>query len=312
MCCANSWEDADLVKLLMVLGAVALMGGCRFWYKPVPVANAIGEAEVVLAGDTVNVHKGERFEVYGPTSEAVYDGYEQLNRAYRAFERYFGVTPVRLAFILERDSISPIDSATARGFRERGFTLVQYARPRGARTRQRYSALDYGGVLWPIAPTAARRLLLEFARAQHGSSGPARSDTELLELFPLWYRAAVFRLVGDASSATRDLELVREKRNVLIPFRDMLPMVRAASADSLIDPSRSEDADEFTRTLAAQSGQLARYLVEREGVAVIGRFGRAYVARTPLSELLKGLKTPPRDVQELDNRWRAWIDTREQ
>ena len=299
------------VRLFLVLSAAMLLGGCRFWYKPVPVANAVGEEETVLAGDTVNVHRGARFEVYGPNSEAVYDGYEQLNRAYRAFERYFGVTPVRLAFVLEDDSITPLDSATLRMFHDRGLTPVQYTRPRGARTRARYGGIDYGGILWPVAPTAARRLLAEFARAQLGTSAAARTDVELLELFPVWYRSAVIRLAGDASSATRDLERVREKRHLLVPLRDMLPMVRPASADSMIDPSRSDDADEYTLTLVAQSGMLARYLVEREGPGVIGRWGRGYVARRSMADILSELRAPPATVQELDNRWRLWIDTRE-
>src|SRR5436853_561200 len=89
--CCDSWlEDDrgdDAMKLLLLLGAVATLSGCRFWYKPVPVANAIGEERTVLAKDSVNVHRESRFEVYGPNSEAVYDGYEQRNRVYRSLER---------------------------------------------------------------------------------------------------------------------------------------------------------------------------------------------------------------------------------
>lgn len=286
------------------------MSGCRFWYKPVPVANAIGEEETILSGDSVNVHRGERFEVYGPNSEAVYDGYEQLNRAYRAFDRYFGHTPAKLAFILSADSTVALDSATVRGFRERGFKVVQYARPRGVRTRARYGGIDYGGILWPIAPTAARQLLVEFARGRLDEG--ERSDSGVLDSFPLWYRAAVMRVVGDASSPTRDLQTIRERRHALIPLRDMLPFVRPTSADSLVDPSRPNDVDEYSRTLAAQSGMLARYLVEHEGADVLNRLGRGYLARRRLAEMLLEFRVAPRTVPELDARWKIWIDTREQ
>lgn len=288
----------------------AAMTGCRFWYKPVPVANAIGEEETVLAGDSVNVHRGERFEVYGPNSEAVYDGYEQLNRAYRAFDRYFGQTSAKLAFVLAADSAVALDSATIRSFRDRGFKVVQYARPRGSRTRARYGGMDYGGILWPIAPTAARQLLIEFARDGLGSG--ERSDSGALDSFPLWYRAAVIRVVGDASSPTRDLQTIRERRHALIPLRDMLPFVRAPSADSLIDPSRANDIDEYTKTLVAQAGMLARYLVEQEGADVLNKLGRGYLARRKLAETMSAFRAAPRTIPELDARWKIWIDTREQ
>lgn len=294
---------------MLVFCAAVSMTGCRFWYKPILVANAIGEEETTLAGDTLNVHRGERFEVYAANSETVYDGYEQLNRAYRAFVRYFGAPAPKLAFVLEIDSIKPFGDAAARSFRDRGFTVVQYMRPRGVRTRPRYGVLDYGGILWPIAPTAARQLLVEHTRAQLGHAAP--SDSGVLELFPLWYRAAVIRLVGDASSATRDLEAVRAKRHALIPLRDLLPLVRAPTADTLIDPSRPDDADEFTQLLTAQSGMLARYLIEEEGPAVIGRFGRGYAARLKLADMMNEFRSAPRTVQELENRWKVWIDTRE-
>lgn len=299
------------MKLLPFLLLVLSASGCRFWYKPVPVANAIGEERTVLAGDSMNVYRGSRFEVYGPNAESVYDAYEQLNRAYRAFDRYFGGPSRKLAFVLGRDTLPPLDSAATKAFRDRGFTVVQYVRPRGVRTRPRYGALDYGGVLWPIAPTAARQLLAEMARLQLHAPA-AVSDSALLDAFPLWYRAGVMRLVGDAASPMKDLERVREKRNVLIPLRDMLPLVRASSADSLVDPSRSGDADEFSQTLGAQSGMLARFLIEREGPLVVGRLGRGYVARRTLAEMMAELKSTPTTIPELERRWLVWVDTREQ
>lgn len=299
------------MKLLPCLLLVLSASGCRFWYKPVPVANAIGEERTVLAGDSMNVYRGSRFEVYGPNAESVYDAYEQLNRAYRAFDRYFGGPSRKLAFVLGRDTLPPLDSAATKSFRDRGFTVVQYVRPRGVRTRPRYGALDYGGVLWPIAPTAARQLLAEMARLQLHAPA-AVSDSALLDAFPLWYRAGVMRLVGDAASPMKDLERVREKRNVLIPLRDMLPLVRASSADSLVDPSRSGDADEFSQTLGAQSGMLARFLIEREGPLVVGRLGRGYVARRTLAEMMAEFKSTPTTIPELERRWLVWVDTREQ
>ena len=298
------------MKLLMLWGTLAMLSGCRFWYKPVPVANAIGEERTVLAKDSVNVHREARFEVYGPNSEAVYDGYEQLNRAYRAFEHFFGAPAPRLAVVLSADSTVPFDSATVRAFRDRGFTLLRYVRPRDFRSPSRYGALGYGGVVWPIAPTVARALLARFAYAQLEHDGD-RPDPVLLERFPVWFRAAVIHLVGEPGASTNDLEYVREKRLSLIPFRELLTLVRPTSADSTLDPSRRGDTDEFTRMFAAQASTFSRYLVESEGPTVLGQLGRGYVAGRSLSDMILEFKHAPRTLIELDRTWRMWLDTRE-
>src|SRR5258705_10649124 len=176
-------EGGRTVRLLLLLGAVAALNGCRFWYKPVKVANAIGEEKAVVSGDTLHVHREQRFEVYGPSPEAVYDGFEQMNRAYRGFERSFGSPAPRIAVVLSADSTVPFDVATLRGFRDRGFAVMRYVRPRGFRQPARYGALAYGGVLWPLAPAAARTMLALFAQSQPDLDG-SRSDTTLLAKNP--------------------------------------------------------------------------------------------------------------------------------
>ena len=298
-------------RLLLLCAGVAAMGGCRFWYKPVKVANAIGEERAVLDGDTVNFYREARFEVYGPNSEAVYDGYEQLNRAYRAYARHFEgpPPPAKLAFVLSPDTIEPFDVATIRSFRERGFQLVRYMRPRSYRSPTRYGALGYGGVIWPIAPTAARHLLASFASGN--PDGDGGSDGAALERLPFWYRAAVIHLLGEGGLPAADLEYAREKRGQLLPLRDLLTLVRPAAGDSLLDPSRRSEADESTRLIAAQASTFARFLVEREGPAVLGRIGRGYVARQSLTDILASLPKSPRTLVELEQRWRYWLQTRE-
>ena len=298
------------MKLLILLSAVATLSGCRFGYKPVPVANAIGEERAVLAHDSVNVHRESRFEVYGPNSEAVYDGYEQLNRAYRAFEHFFGAPAPRLAVVLSADSTVPLDSATLRSFRDRGFTLLRYVRPRDFRSPSRYGAMGYGGVVWPIAPTVARALLARFATAQLEHDGD-RPDPVLLERFPVWFRAAVIHLVGEPGASTNDLEYVREKRASLVPFREMISLVRPASADSTLDPSRRGATDEFTLIFTAQASTFGRFLVEREGSAIIGQLGRGYVAGRSLGDMITEFHSAPHTIVELNREWLVWLDSRE-
>lgn len=127
----------------------------------------------------------------------------------------------------------------------------------------------------------------------------------------MWLRAAVIHLVGEAASSASDLETVRDKREVLIPLRDVLTLVRPSSADSLLDPSRRADADEYTRTFAAQAGMLARYLIEREGAAVLERLARGYLSGRSLADMMSEFRSAPADVPELERRWKVWLDTRE-
>ena len=299
------------MKLPAMLAAALLLsaGGCRFWYKPVPVANAIGEAETVLNGDTVNVHRDERFEIYGPNSEAVFDGYEQMNRAYRAFERHFRARPPKFAVFLFQDSIVPLDAATLKTVRDRGFLPMYYARPASVRSRRRYGGLDYGGATWPIAPTAARAMLARFADEQLGND--PRPDSVVLDRFPFWFRAAFLHLLGESGAFERDLELVREKRALWMPLKDLIVMVRPAPGDTLLDPSRRSEADETTQLLAAQATTLGRFLVEREGAAVLGRLARGYIANRPIAEMLTELRSGTRTVADLERTWQVWVATRE-
>lgn len=297
------------MKVLLLLFAAAAIGGCRFWYKPVPVANAIGEEKALLAGDSINVYRTDRFEVYAPNPEAVYDGYEQLNRAYREFERHFGTPAPRLAFILYTDSVPALGDA-ARSFRDRGLTPVQYGRPRSLRTRARYGGLDYGGILWPIAPTAARQMLARMATTEPGAAGAA-SDSVALDRFPAWFRAAVMHLVGEAVSSGSDLETLREEREALLPLRELLTLVQPSNADSLLDPSRRAEAAEHARVFAAESAMLARYLVEREGPGVMSRFARGYLMHRSLAEMMAEFRSLPKTIPELERRWKVWLETRE-
>ena len=299
------------MKLLLSLAAVATLSGCRFWYKPVPVANAIGEEKTVLGGDSVHVFREARFEVYGPNPEAVYDGYEQLNRASRTFERHFEAPAARLAVVLDKDTLRPYDVGTLRGFRDRGFTLVRYMRPRSYRDPTRYGAMGYGGVLWPIAPTAARAMLARFAAGELQLDGGPASDSAALDRLPVWFRAAIIHLIGEGGFPTNDLDYVRDKRGSLMPLRDVLTLVRPQSADSLLDPSRRTETDETTRLVAAEASTFARYLVEREGPGVLGRIAREYLRGRSLTEIIATFQATPHAFADLEQRWRMWVLTRE-
>ena len=94
-----------------------------------------------------------------------------------------------------------------------------------------------------------------------------------------------------------------------MPIPELLRLVRPASADSTLDPSRRRDTDDYTRLFAAQSATVARYLIEQEGPTVMGRLGRGYLTGRSLAEMLAELRTAPRSLQDLENRWKLWIST---
>ncbi|HJQ18800.1 MAG TPA: hypothetical protein VJ867_00535 [Gemmatimonadaceae bacterium] len=300
----------------VVLLLALCLSGCRFWYKPVPVADAIGEERTVFDGDSVNIYRDGRFEVYGRNAEAVYDGYEQLNRAYRAFERHFGVVPPKLAFVLTNDTTKPVQPATIKSFADRGFRLVRYVRPRSYKNPTRYGALGYGGVIWPVAPTAARIMLAEYA--VHASGGAPwnehsthADDAAALERLPMWLRAAVIHLLGEAGTASTDLDDVRDHLGSVMPLRDLVTLVRPASADSLLDPTRRGEADETTRLAAAQAATFGEFMIEREGYTVLAKLARGYLDGRSFNEMLAELEHTPHDIKELEARWRVWVETRE-
>jgi hypothetical protein len=170
--------------------------------------------------------------------------------------------------------------------------------------------MGYGGVLWPIAPTVARVMLTRYAAGQLPADGAA-SDSAALERLPVWFRAAVIHLVGEGGFPTNDLEYVRDKRGSLMALRDVLTLVRPLSGDSLLDPSRRAEADETTRLMAAEASTFARYIVEREGPAVLSRIARDYLRGRSLTEILGSFQASPHSLQELEQRWRMWVITRE-
>ena len=114
-------------------------------------------------------------------------------------------------------------------------------------------------------------------------------------------------LVGEAGSSLSDLEYVRDKRNDWRPLSELLTLARTPAEDATLDPSRRGDADDFTRIVAAQSSMFARYLVEREGAAVLGRLADGYLAGRSFTEMAAAFVSAPHSVAELDQRFRMWV-----
>jgi hypothetical protein len=292
------------VKLPLALGFAVFVGGCRLWYQPVPISSAIGKERVVIAGDSFSVHRDPRFEIYGPRSQPVFDAYEQLNRTYRTFDRYFGAPTPRLAVILSVNGTAGADSAVDVALRNRGLTPLRYTRPRTAVMRERLGALGYEGAMWPVGPFAARVLLAALAT-------PALSgtpvDTSAVATFPAWFRAAVMHVVGDASSLPLDIAHARENRGGRWQLERLLVMERPAAADSAVDSNRRSASDDADRQFASQASAFAQFLLEREGTDVLSRLAHGYAAHRTFDAMASEFKTAPKSVADIEERWLAWL-----
>ena len=187
------------MRVALLAAAVAL-GGCGLFYRPVPIRSAIGKERTTLAGDSFAVHRDPRFEIYGPGSQSVFDAYEQLNRTYRAFDRYFSTPAPRLSVVLHPETFKPRDTAADEDLRRRGAMVMRFVRPFRVSLRERVGDDGYGGSLWPVGPGAARLLLASIA------TGAATIDTAALASLPAWYRSAMMSIVGDGTALPIDVE----------------------------------------------------------------------------------------------------------
>ena len=294
------------MRSLLSLSALAVLAGCRLWYRPVPISDAIGKERGIVAADSFNVHRDPRFEVYGPGSQAVFDAYEQLNRAYRAFDRYFGAPTPRLAVVLT-EAGERSDSAVDRALRERGLAPLRYARPRRARMQERFGEAGYEGSLWPVGPAASRALLASLATTVSIPGTPAPPDTGTLVRFPAWYRSAVMSVVGDATSLPLAVAYTRENRGSRLTLETMLAVDRPPSADSTLDPTRRVDGDDHDRRLSAQATAFLQFLLDREGSDVLRRLGRGFAAGRTFEQMAVDFKSLPHAVADIDERWLAWL-----
>lgn len=294
------------MKLASVLAVTVLVGGCRLWYRPVPITSAIGKERLVIAGDSFSVHRDPRFEIYGPGSQAVFDAYEQLNRTYRTFDRYFGAPSPRLAVILSVNGTLKVDTAVDAELRGRGLTPLRYERPRQAVLQQRMGDAGYEGALWPVGPFAARVLLAALAAPTTTRATP--TDTTAIAAFPAWFRAAVMHVIADASSLPLDIAYTKENRSARWPVVSLVVMERPAAADSALDSYRRTIVNAGDRQFASQASAFAQFLLEREGPDVLSRLARGYAAKRTFDAMAGEFKVAPNTVAEIEERWLAWLN----
>lgn len=300
--CSGSWSGVDDVVRVALVAAVVALGGCTFWYRPVPVTRAIGRERTAIAGDSFNVHREGRFEIYGPGSRAVFDAYDQMNRTYRTFNRYFGTGAPRLTVVLYPETTKPRDSAAVTVLRARGATVLRFVRPMDASLRERTGEDGHTGSLWPVGPTAVRLLLASIA-----APGSAPDTTSLARL-PAWYRSAVMSLVGDGTGLPQDIQFVKENRRDRMFVDRLTAAERPTSADSLLDPYRRNEVRDRDWSFSAQSSAFMQFLLEREGPGAMATLGYGFLNGETFTQQAARFRVLPQNLVDLDARWLLWID----
>jgi len=289
------------VTLLAAGAAAVTLGGCGFWYRPVPIANAIGKERTALAGDSFSVHRDPRFDIYGPGSRAVFDAYEQLNRTYRTFDRYFASPPPHLAVVLYPEASKPRDSAAVQALRDRGVPVLRFVRSFRTSQRERVGDDGYEGSHWPVGPAAVRLLLASIGAPS------ASLDTAALARLPAWYRSAVMSIVGDGSALPTDVEYVKENRGSRLTLEQLVSTERSTSADSVLDPYRRDDASDRDRVFASQSSAFMQFLQEREGPGVLAALGNGFASGQTLAQQASRFRVLPQTMADMEERWLAWL-----
>lgn len=258
----------------------------------------------MVAGDSFAVHRDPRFEVYGPGTQPVFDAYEQLNRAYRAYDRYFAAPAPRLAVVLYGESHKPRDAAE-QALRERGMRVLRFVRPFRASLRERTGDDGYEGSLWPVGPAAVRLMLPSFV------STDGAPDTASLARLPAWYRSAVMSIIGDATALPFDVEFTRENRSSRWTVEQLVAIDRPTSADSALDPHRRDDADDRDRRFASQSSAFMQFLIDGEGPRTMATLGRGFAKGESFAILVSRFTVLPRSLAALEDRWVAWLSAQE-
>jgi hypothetical protein len=215
----------------LVFGALcltALANGCflRKWvYRPVLVANAIGDSTTTLSGTRLHVYRTEEYEVYGPTTASVSFAAPQIERAYREFAKHFGVEAPYMAIVVADSAfaIAPNDAGT---FAKRRIHSFVYVRPHNLRDVEGVSPDLNEDEIWPVSARVAREMLTayitsrrhlapEIETAAHGSD----YHTDPL---PFWYVDAVVALLSDPGAPDRIMDYLKDHLAEAPPLSELL------------------------------------------------------------------------------------------
>jgi hypothetical protein len=295
-----------------VLGSLCLttlLDGCflrKYVYRPVPVANAIGDSTTTLSSTRLHVYRSDDYEVYGPTTMSVSMTAQQLDRAYREFAKNFGVQAPPMIVVIA-DSAFAIAPSDAGNFAQRRIHTFVYVRPHNLRDVEGVSPDLSEDEIWPVSARVARELLTTYVAARRHreqevetASHPSDYHSDPL---PIWYVDAVVALLSDPGAPDRVMDYLRDHLGDTPPVATLLdqrPPV-PGTVDTL-------GASRDRRTIVGAEGVgLTLFLIEREGPRIVGRLADAFLAGSTARDVVREAKHVPQNDRDLERVWRAWV-----
>lgn len=295
---------------LAVSCLTASVEGCflrKYVYRPVLVANAIGDSTTTLAATKLHVYRTDEFEIYGPTAISVSTAEHQISRAYREFVKHFGVQPPPMAIIVADSefAISPTEAGT---FAQRRMHTFVYVRPHNLRDIEGVAPDTPEDEIWPVSTRVARELFTGYisARRHLPPEVEARSHTPDYHLDPLpsWYVDAVVALLSDPGAPDRIMDWFRDRLADAPPLATLLDMhpPNPGTADTIATAPRERRA-----LISAEGVALTLFLVEREGPRVVGRLADAFLAGNTARDIVTQSRHVPQNDRDLERIWRTWV-----
>jgi hypothetical protein len=295
--------------VLSALCLTAVANGCflrKYVYRPVMVANAIGDSTTMLSETRLHVYRTDEYEIYGPTTASVSFAAPQVERAYREFTKHFGTEAPYMAIVVADSAfaISPNDAGT---FAKRRIHSFVYVRPRNLRDIEGVSPDLNEDEIWPVSSRVAREMLTAYITsrrhlapaietASHGSD----YHTDPL---PLWYVDAVVALLSDPGAPDRVMDYLKDHLAESPPLSELLD----AKAPETGDVDTVGTSRERRTILGAAGVGLTIFLVEREGPRIVGRMADAFLAGGTARDVVKQAKHVPQNDRELERVWRTWV-----
>jgi hypothetical protein len=285
------------------------LDGCflrKYVYRPVLVANAIGDSTTTLAATRLHVYHTDQYEIYGPSAVSVGTTERQVDRAYREFVKHFGTQAPPMAIVVS-DSEFAISPSEVGSFAKRRIHTFVYVRPRNLRDIDGVAADTPEDEIWPVSGRVARELFAAYVEQRRHVPPEVESHSHAgdyhLDPFPSWYVDAVVALLGDPGAPDRIMEYLRDHLSDAAPVAALLDMhpPNPGVADT-IATSRERRA-----LIGAEGVALTLFLAEREGPRVVGRLADAFLTGGTARDVVSQLHHVPQNDRDFERIWRNWV-----
>jgi hypothetical protein len=300
---------ARVLALVTLACLTSSLGGCflrKYVYRPVLVANAIGDSTTTLSGTTVHIYRSDEYEIYGPTTVSVSTAEQQVNRAYREFTKHFGAQGPPMAIVIA-DSEFAISPTDAGAFAHRRIHSFVYVRPHNLRDIEGVAPDTPEDEIWPVSARVGRELFAAYIAARRHQAPEVETRSHAadyhLDPLPAWFVDAVVTLLSDPGATDRVMDYLRDRLGNAPPLSTLLDMHAPASAPA----DTLESSREQRSLIGAQGVALTLFLVEKEGPRIVGKMTDTFLAGGTARDVIKQSRHVPQNDAELERVWRTWV-----